>query len=75
MISKLLGKYVKAEDEKMKLEQWHLEVVDQFRGEVPGWEEPVVAKRVFALLVGERRRADGTIPKREGREWVDDMAL
>ena len=45
----------------MKLEQWHLEVVDEFRGYVPGWEEAVVAKRVFALIVGEERRALGLI--------------
>ncbi|ESZ98780.1 hypothetical protein SBOR_0829 [Sclerotinia borealis F-4128] len=46
-------------NERMRLEQWHLEAVDEFRGEVPGWEEEVVAKRVFALLVGEERRKRG----------------
>ncbi|TGO49608.1 hypothetical protein BCON_0205g00010 [Botryotinia convoluta] len=46
-------------NEKMRLEQWHLEAVDEFRGEVPGWDEAVVAKRVFALLVGEERRRKG----------------
>jgi serine/arginine repetitive matrix protein 2 len=61
VISKLLGKNVYAQGEKMKLEQWHLEVVDEFRGYVPGWEEAVVAKRVFALIVGEERRALGLI--------------
>ncbi|KAF7871554.1 hypothetical protein EAF04_003661 [Stromatinia cepivora] len=48
-------------NEKMRLEQWHLEAVDEFRGEVPGWDEAVVAKRVFALLVGEERRKRGII--------------
>lgn len=57
---------VKGEDdavggEKMRLEQWHLEAVDEFRGEVPGWDEKVVAKRVFALIVGEERRRKGLI--------------
>ena len=47
----------------MKLDQWHLEVVDEFRGQVPGWEEKVVAMRVFACIVGERRRAEGLIGK------------
>ncbi|TGO85878.1 hypothetical protein BPOR_0356g00110 [Botrytis porri] len=46
-------------NEKMRLEQWHLEAVDEFRGEVPGWDEAVVAKRVFALLIGEERRRKG----------------
>lgn len=63
VISKLLGKNVSAQGEKMKLEQWHLEVVDEFRGQVPGWEEKVVAMRVFACIVGERRRAEGLIGK------------
>lgn len=48
-------------NERMRLEQWHLEAVDEFRGEVPGWDEAVVAKRVFALLVGEERRKRGVI--------------
>ncbi|PQE10035.1 hypothetical protein CJF31_00003969 [Rutstroemia sp. NJR-2017a BVV2] len=75
VISRLLGKWVslrngngkvKGEDgvvgsEKMRLEQWHLEAVDEFRGEVPGWDEKVVAKRVFALIVGEERRRKGLI--------------
>mgnify|MGYP001420070626 FL=1 len=43
----------------MKLEQWHLEAVDEFRGCVPGWQEKVIAMRLFALLVGEERRAKG----------------
>ncbi|KAB8304737.1 hypothetical protein EYC80_004093 [Monilinia laxa] len=48
-------------NERLRLEQWHLEAVDEFRGEVPGWDEAVVAKRVFALLVGEERRRRGII--------------
>ncbi|RKF60537.1 hypothetical protein OnM2_050006 [Erysiphe neolycopersici] len=62
VISRLLGKYVhSAEGERMKLEQWHLEVVDEFRGMVPGWDEKVIAMRLFALLVGERVRAERVI--------------
>lgn len=57
MISKLLGKTVSSQGEKLRLEQWHLEVVDEFRGHVPGWEEKVVAMRVFSLVVGEEKRA------------------
>jgi len=64
----LLGKNVSADGEKMKLEQWHLEVVDEFRGLVPGWEEAIVAKRVFALIVGEERRAMGLVGSMAGVE-------
>ncbi|KAL2069948.1 hypothetical protein VTL71DRAFT_14628 [Oculimacula yallundae] len=59
VISRLLGKTVFSGNEKMKLEQWHLETVDEFRGCVPGWQEKVVAMRLFALLVGEEKRAKG----------------
>ncbi|KAH9220062.1 hypothetical protein DL95DRAFT_383891 [Leptodontidium sp. 2 PMI_412] len=61
VISRLLGKTVFSGDQKMKLEQWHLEAVDEFRGCVPGWQEKVVAMRLFALLVGEERRAKGLV--------------
>jgi serine/arginine repetitive matrix protein 2 len=57
VISKLLGRTVRAEGESMVLQQWHLEVVDEFRGVVAGWEEKVVAMRVFALVKGEEKRA------------------
>ncbi|KAK0103655.1 hypothetical protein ONS95_005668 [Cadophora gregata] len=61
VISRLLGKNVFSGDQKMKLEQWHLEAVDEFRGCVPGWQEKVIAMRLFALLVGEERRAKGLV--------------
>jgi hypothetical protein len=59
VISKLLGKTVTSQGESMRLEQWHLEAVDEFRGHVPGWQEKIIAMRVFALLVGEERRSRG----------------
>lgn len=43
----------------MRLKQWHLEVVDEFRGTVPGWEEKVIAMRLFACIVGEEQRKRG----------------
>lgn len=61
VISKLLGKTVTSQGEKLKLQQWHLEVVDEFRGSVPGWKEEVIAMRVFALVIGEERRALGLV--------------
>jgi len=59
VISKLLGKSISSGGQKLRMEQWHLEVVDEFRGEVPGWEELAIAKRVFALVCGEKLRAQG----------------
>lgn len=65
VISRLLGKNVSFDGKKMKLQQWHLEVVDEFRGYVSGWQEADIAKRVFALLVGEERRGLVTNGTRE----------
>ena len=69
VISKLLGKKVSAQGESMRFEQWHLEAVDEFRGCVPGWEEKVVATRVFALIVGEERRALGLVGSSTEDDW------
>ena len=52
--------------EEMRLKQWHLEVVDEFRGMVPGWEEKVIAMRVFACIVGEEQRKRAVV--RDGEE-------
>ncbi|SZF04620.1 unnamed protein product [Blumeria hordei] len=58
VISDLLGRHIfSAQCERMKLEQWHLEAVDEFRTQVPGWDEKEVAMRVYALLAGEKARA------------------
>lgn len=71
VISKLLGKNVSSQGEKMRFEQWHLEAVDEFRGYVPGWEEKVIAMRVFALIVGEERRALGLVGSSTQDDWRD----
>lgn len=52
----LLGRVAVAGGESMEIEKWHIDVVDAFRAEVGGWDKSTLAKRVFALLVGERRR-------------------
>ncbi|KAK2066144.1 hypothetical protein LY76DRAFT_621559 [Colletotrichum caudatum] len=41
---------------------WHLDVVDAFKAEVGGWEEEVLAKRVFSLIVGAQLRKGGKAP-------------
>jgi hypothetical protein len=72
VISKLLGKRVSSQGESMRFEQWHLEAVDEFRGVVPGWEEKVVAMRVFACLVGEERRALGLVGSSAQDDWREE---
>lgn len=59
VISRLLGKTVRSQGESMVLEQWHLEAVDEFRREVPGWEEKIIAMRLFSLILTAERRARG----------------
>lgn len=56
---KYLGKTVKSQGESMRLERWHLDCVDAFRADVGGWDEGVLAKRLFALILGEERRGSG----------------
>ena len=55
----------------MRLQQWHLEVVDEFRGIVPGWQEKVIAMRLFACIVGEERRKAGLIGRRGGSDEAE----
>ena len=68
----LLGKHVTAQGETMTLEQWHLDVVEAFLSqEDASGERDVeggaaqIAKRVFALLVGEERRRLGLVSDRD----------
>ncbi|KAI0536299.1 hypothetical protein GGR58DRAFT_503414 [Xylaria digitata] len=58
----LLGKEVVAQDARLLLEPWHLEVVEAFKFEVGGWDETTLAKRLFALIIGEERRRAGLVP-------------
>ncbi|PNY27001.1 Uncharacterized protein TCAP_03078 [Tolypocladium capitatum] len=58
-----LGKTVRSQGEAMRLERWHLDCVDAFRAEVGGWDEGELAKRLFALILGEERRKKG-VPTR-----------
>jgi serine/arginine repetitive matrix protein 2 len=59
VISRLLGKKVRSQGESMVFEQWHLEAVDEFRGVVPGWEEKIIAMRLFSLILAADRRERG----------------
>jgi hypothetical protein len=54
-----LGKVVTSMGESLVLEKWHLECVDAFKSQIKGWDEGELAKRLFALILGEaqRRRA------------------
>lgn len=60
---KFLGKTVKSQGEAMRLERWHLDCVDAFKAEVGGWDEGVLAKRLFALILGEERRSRGVVDR------------
>jgi serine/arginine repetitive matrix protein 2 len=57
--SKYLGKTIQARGAKLMLKQWHLDIVQEFRDEVPGWDEGVIAKRLFAIIAGEELRRQG----------------
>ncbi|KAK2024618.1 hypothetical protein LX32DRAFT_731347 [Colletotrichum zoysiae] len=59
----LLGRSVNSHGISLVMEQWHLDVVDAFKAEVGGWEEEVLAKRVFSLIVGAQLRKGGKAPK------------
>ncbi|KAL6919086.1 hypothetical protein FSST1_003112 [Fusarium sambucinum] len=54
---KYLGKTVTSQGESMTLERWHLDCVDAFKAQVGGWDEGALAKRLFALILGEQRRS------------------
>ncbi|CAJ2511657.1 Uu.00g072820.m01.CDS01 [Anthostomella pinea] len=64
--SPILGKVVAAQGASIVIEAWHLEVVDAFRLEVGGWDERALAKRLFALVVGEERRRQGLVVSGDG---------
>ncbi|KAH6847905.1 hypothetical protein B0I37DRAFT_153888 [Chaetomium sp. MPI-CAGE-AT-0009] len=86
-VRQLLGKQVVAQGERMEIQAWHLDVVEGFLGELGGdvgWGGTQIAKRVFALLVGEERRRLGLVPSFRGgrhgsiggwereQEWVGE---
>jgi hypothetical protein len=64
---KFLGKTVKSQGESMTLERWHLDCVDAFKAEVGGWDEASLAKRLFALILGEERRSQGVVDRPSSR--------
>lgn len=69
----LLGKEVSAQGERILLEAWHLEIIDTFRDEVGPdrcWDEKALAKRLFALIVGEERRRRGVVIGGKGKNGV-----
>ncbi|KAH7040152.1 uncharacterized protein B0I36DRAFT_6482 [Microdochium trichocladiopsis] len=60
---KILGKQVSGQGASMLIESWHLEVIKAFMQEIDPcpWDEMVLAKRLFALIVGEERRRNGAV--------------
>ncbi|XWW93652.1 hypothetical protein V2A60_001587 [Cordyceps javanica] len=59
-----LGKTVKSRGKSMELERWHLDCVDAFKAVVGGWDEGDLAKRLFALIMGEEKRRETLQKKR-----------
>jgi hypothetical protein len=51
----------------MTLERWHLDCVDAFKARVGGWDEGALAKRLFALILGEKKRSQGATSAGLGR--------
>lgn len=60
---RFLGKTVTSHGEAMTLERWHLDCVDAFKTQVGGWDEAALAKRLFALIIGEQRRNQEGVAK------------
>lgn len=62
--SKYLGMKIVSDGTILVLQQWHLDIVARFMYDervAPGWDEGIIAKRLFAIIVGEERRAKGEI--------------
>jgi serine/arginine repetitive matrix protein 2 len=59
----LLGWKCTVQGYDVKLEQWHLNVMQEFIAEVPGWEAKYLTKRVVGLMVGEWMRRDGKVER------------
>ncbi|KAI1388929.1 uncharacterized protein F4822DRAFT_262472 [Hypoxylon trugodes] len=72
-LTTLLGKEVStpSHPESLILDRGHLDIIDAFKLEVGGWEEHDLARRLFALMVGEERRRLGKVPQRD-REHEDE---
>ncbi|PTB67355.1 hypothetical protein BBK36DRAFT_158387 [Trichoderma citrinoviride] len=61
-----LGKVVTSMGESLVLEKWHLECVDAFKSQIKGWDEGELAKRLFALILGEAQRRRSSLGQSPG---------
>lgn len=50
----------------MVLEKWHLECIDAFKSQIGGWDEGELAKRLFALILGEAKRRRSSMDRSPG---------
>jgi serine/arginine repetitive matrix protein 2 len=64
-----LGETLDAKGYSLVVKKWHLDIVEDFRREVPGWEEGYTVKRLFSLVVGEQMRREG---KAKPRTDIDE---
>lgn len=63
---KYLGKTITSMSESMVLEKWHLECIDAFKSQIGGWDEGELAKRLFALILGEAKRRRSSMDRSPG---------
>ncbi|KAL7795193.1 hypothetical protein V8C37DRAFT_374791 [Trichoderma ceciliae] len=63
---KYLGRIITSMGESMVLEKWHLECVDAFKSQIGGWDEGELAKRLFALILGEAKRRRSSVDQSPG---------
>ncbi|KAL7923041.1 hypothetical protein ACQKWADRAFT_291059 [Trichoderma austrokoningii] len=63
---KYLGKTITSMGESMVLEKWHLECIDAFKSQIGGWDEGELAKRLFALILGEAKRRRSSVNRSPG---------
>ncbi|KAK4070059.1 uncharacterized protein Triagg1_6480 [Trichoderma aggressivum f. europaeum] len=61
-----LGKVVTSMGESLVLQKWHLECVDAFKSQIGGWDEGELAKRLFALILGEAQRRRNSVGSSPG---------
>ncbi|KAI1858599.1 hypothetical protein JX265_010692 [Neoarthrinium moseri] len=63
----LAGKEVSTARQSLTLLPWHLEVVEAFRADVPGWDARSLSKRLFALIIGKQNRQMGQVGRTSAR--------
>ncbi|KAK3986232.1 hypothetical protein QBC44DRAFT_273469 [Cladorrhinum sp. PSN332] len=74
LLGKVIGKVNNPDQEHIVLEQWHVDIIHAFKKEmespesqaheVERWDELDLARRLFAVILGEQRRREGKVDRR-----------